>query len=305
MKVFVTGGTGFVGKALTSGLVGEGHQVTVLTRSLRPGRSGPSGVRLVEGDATKPGSWQEEVPEHDAVINLVGASIFRRWTEAAKEEIRESRIRTTRNLVRALPRGGSGFRFLSTSAVGVYGSRGDEVLNEESPAGAGFLASLAVDWERAAMEAEARGAAVSCMRFGIVLGREEGALAKMLPLFRWWLGGPLGGGGQWFSWIHIHDLVAAHLFALGRRDLRGPLNCTAPHPVRNKDLARALAGAMGKPCFMPGVPRFLVRMVLGEFGSVLLEGQRVIPERLREAGFHFTFPRIEEALNDLVGAGSK
>ena len=303
MKILMTGGTGFVGSNLTEALGRDGHRVTVLTRSARGDRTLPEGSVFLEADPTEPGPWQEQVPEHDVLINLAGASIFQRWTDKARKRMRESRLRTTRNLVDALAgaeRGGSA-RLLSTSAVGYYGYAGDEPLTEESPPGDDFLAVLSKDWEQEALRARKAGAGVVILRFGVVLGGEEGALAKMVPLFRRYLGGPLGSGEQWFSWIHIQDLVAIYRFVMGRPDLEGPLNCTAPRPVRNRELTRALAGALEKPAFMPPVPGFVIRAVLGEFGNVLLKGQRVIPERLTREGFTFRHPDIEGALDDLVG----
>lgn len=303
MKILMTGGTGFVGSNLTEALGRDGHRVTVLTRSARGDRTLPEGSVFLEADPTEPGPWQEQVPEHDVLINLAGASIFQRWTDKARKRMRESRLRTTRNLVDALAgaeRGGSA-RLLSTSAVGYYGYAGDEPLTEESPPGDDFLAVLSKDWEQEALRARKAGAGVVILRFGVVLGGEEGALAKMVPLFRRFLGGPLGSGEQWFSWIHIQDLVAIYRFVMGRPDLEGPVNCTAPRPVRNRELTRALAGALEKPAFMPPVPGFVIRAVLGEFGNVLLKGQRVIPERLTREGFTFRHPDIEGALDDLVG----
>ncbi|MCF8061898.1 MAG: TIGR01777 family oxidoreductase [Deltaproteobacteria bacterium] len=303
MKILMTGGTGFVGSRLTGALCEDGHRLTVLTRSVRPDRALPSGAVFLEADPTEPGPWQEQVPEHDLLINLAGASIFQRWTDKAKKRMRESRLRTTRNLVDALAgseKGGS-IRLLNTSAVGYYGFAGDEILTEESPPGDDFLAVLARDWEREALRAGTAGARVTILRFGVVLGGREGALAKMVPLFKKYLGGPLGSGDQWFPWIHIQDLVSVYRFLMDRPDLEGPLNCTAPQPVRNRELTRALAGALEKPAFMPPVPGFVIRAVLGEFGNVLLKGQRVIPERLIREGFAFRYPAIEEALNDLVG----
>lgn len=298
MKILMTGGTGFVGSNLTQALCADGHRVTLLTRSLRPDRTPPEGAAFLEADPTEPGAWQEQVPAHDAVINLAGASIFTRWTKKAKKVLRESRLRTTRNLVDALgPGAAPGFRFLSTSAVGYYGFCGDEVLTEQSPPGDDFLARLARDWEQEALRA---GDGVALLRFGVILGGREGALAKMIPLFKKYLGGPLGSGQQWFSWIHIQDLVEVYRFLLDRPDLTGPVNCTAPEPVRNRDLTRALAEALDKPARMPPVPGLVMRAVLGEFGTMLLEGQRVIPDRLNQAGFSFRYPSIGAALKDLV-----
>jgi len=298
MKILITGGTGFVGQALVRTLIQQGHEATIVTRSFR--KSGPTqpGVTLVEGDPTQKGEWQKSVGGHDVIINLAGASIFGRWTDEIKRALRESRILTTRNLVDAI----QDHRiktFISTSAVWYYGFRGDEELNEESSPGKDFLAQLAVDWEKEALRAKDRGVRVVLTRFGIVLGEEGGALGQMIPLFKKDLGGPLGSGKQWFSWIHREDLIRAMLFLFEHTEISGPVNLTAPNPVRNKDLAAAIGKAMRRPAFMR-VPGFMLRLALGEFGSVLLEGQRVIPQRLLQSGFQFQYARIDEALAKIV-----
>jgi len=302
MRVFMTGGTGFVGTALSRELVNQGHEVSILTRGVSSGQKPPKGVTYIRGDPTEQGPWQERAAENDIIINLAGASIFRRWTGEAKTLMRESRIRTTRNLVAALERRkGSDTVLLSTSAVGYYGFHGDETLDEGSLPGNDFLAILATDWENEAIRAEQYGARVLICRLGIVLGRGGGALAQILPLFRKGLGSVLGDGNQWFSWVHEQDLVNIFLFLLEQKSLSGPINVMAPEPVTNRDLTKALAKALGKSALLPAVPGFVVRMMKGEFGTVLLKGQRVIPKRLLDAGFHFRFATIQEALADLVG----
>jgi len=295
MKLFITGGSGFVGKALTGALIREGHEVTILTRKAR---KGDGDVSWVEGDPVERGEWQSALKEQDAVINLAGASIFTRWTRAAKRIIRESRILTTRNLVGALE-GTRVKHFFSTSGIGYYGSHGDEPLTEESPPGNDFLAEVSRDWEKEAAEARKSGCRVVLTRFGIVLGEGGGALGQMVPLFRKYMGGPLGSGRQWFSWIHLEDLTRAFLFLLEHSEISGPVNFTAPNPVRNRELAKAIGETLGKPSFLPA-PGFMLKMVLGEFGSVLLEGQKVIPQRLLKSGFQFHHPEIGEALRDIL-----
>jgi len=302
MKVFMTGGTGFVGTTLTRGLTEQGHQVTILTRKTPVNRNVTHGVSFLEGDPTKRGEWQRSVSQHEIIVNLAGAPVFRRWDQKAKAVIRQSRVLTTTNLVEALSDGVKGeTTLLSTSAVGYYGFHGDEELDENSAPGDDFLASVAREWESAAIQAEAFGARVLICRFGIVLGKNGGALGKMIPLFQKGLGSSLGSGKQWFSWIHEMDLVGIYLFLMSKNDLSGPINCTAPEPVRNKDLTQALGKALGKPTVMPAVPDFLVKLIKGEFGSVLLEGQRIFPKKLLDAGFHFRFSRIHEALHNLLG----
>ena len=302
MKVFITGGTGFVGRSLTTRLLQEGHELTILTRSLENVRPLPGGASYLEGDPTKEGLWQDRLAGHEGIINLAGASIFRRWTDSAKKTIRESRLLTSRNIATALEaRKGKETHLLSASAIGYYGFQEDRELDEKSPAGEGFLADLACEWESAALAAKESGARVVLTRFGVVLGQGGGALEKMIPLFRWWLGSPLGSGMQWFSWIHIQDLADIFAFLLERPEISGPVNCTAPGPVRNLDMTKILAEVLEKPTFMPAVPGFVLGAVLGEFGSMLLKGQKVLPGKLLNSGFSFRFPDLREALKDLVG----
>ncbi len=302
MKIFITGGTGFVGSVLTKELLDQGHHVTLLTRKIREDRPVSGRVFMLEGDPAMEGAWQEKVSEHDVFINLAGESIFRRWTRDEKDLIRESRLRTTQNLVTGLlERKGKKTTLLSTSAVGYYGFHGDEELDESTPAGNDFLASVAREWEEKALKAETFGVRVVLCRFGIVLGKSGGALGEMLPLFRKGLGARLGSGKQWFSWIHQKDLIRIILFLMDREDLSGPFNCTAPEPVTNRDLTTILAKVSGKPAFLPPVPGFVVKLMKGEFGSVLLQGQKVFPRKLLEAGFQFDFPGLRETLTDLVG----
>ncbi len=300
MKLLITGGTGFVGTQLTSRLIQEGHEVTILTRSLKREKGTSPGVSYLEGDPTKKGPWQEAIQNHDAVINLAGASIFSKWTEEHKRAIRESRVNTTRNIVEGIPsHPDRPFTLFSTSAVGYYGFCGDEELTEESPQGSDFLARIAVEWEGEALKAREKGARVVITRFGIVLGEKGGALGQMIPLFKRYIGGPIGSGKQWFSWIHIKDLTEAFVFLIKHPEISGPVNLCSPNPVRNRDLARALGKALHRPSFMPA-PGFMIKLVLGEFGSVILEGQRVIPKKLLEKGFLFRYADIDQALQSIV-----
>ncbi len=298
MKIFITGGTGFLGKKLIPALIRKGHRVALLTRSPKGGRGIPIGVRIIEGDPMKKGAWQEVIKEYDIVMNLAGASIFSRWTEENKKLLRESRILTTRNLVEAMEPGKSATLF-STSAVGYYGFHQDEMLTEESPPGTDFLAKLAQDWEKEGLKAREKGARVVITRLGIILGEKGGALGQMIPLFKWYVGGPLGSGKQWFSWIHIDDLIQGYFFLMDRPDIFGPVNFTAPLPVSNRMLARELGKALKRPSFLPA-PGFMLKLMLGEFGSILLKGQRVIPRKLIQSGFQFQFPEIAQALEDII-----
>jgi hypothetical protein len=235
------------------------------------------------------------------VINLAGASIFSKWTEEHKKAIRESRVNTTQNIVEGIPpQSQKQFTLFSTSAVGYYGFCGDEELVEDSPPGNDFLARIAKEWEGEALKAREKGARVVITRFGIVMGEKGGALSQIIPLFKKYIGGPIGSGKQWFSWVHIKDLAEAFAFLLKHPEISGPVNVCSPKPVRNKDLAKALGKALHKPSFIPA-PGFMVKLVLGEFGSVILEGQRVIPRKLLENGFVFQYPDIHEALQGIVG----
>jgi len=300
MKILITGGTGFVGTQLTSRLIQDKHEVTILSRSAKRSGEVPRGMSYLQGDPTQKGSWQEAIKNHDAAVNLAGASIFAKWTEEHKKAIRESRVSTTRNIVEGIPsRSQKQFTFFSTSAVGYYGFCGDEELTEESPHGDDFLARIALEWEGEALKAKEKGARVVITRFGIVMGERGGALGQMIPLFKKYIGGPIGSGRQWFSWVHIKDLAEAFSFLLKYPEISGPVNVCSPNPVRNKDLAKALGRAFHRPSFMPA-PGFMIKLVLGEFGSVILEGQRVIPKRLMDSGFTFQYPEIDKALQEIV-----
>lgn len=299
MNVFITGGTGFVGTFLTRRLIGTGHSVTILTHALSGKELNIPGLTYEVGNPTIPGAWQDKVREHDIIINLAGASIFSRWTDEQKKILRSSRLDTTRHVVDALPEDARHVTFFSTSAVGYYGFHEDEELTESSPAGDDFLARLASDWEAEALRAKEKGARVVITRFGIVLGKNGGALGQMIPLFKMFLGGPLGSGRQWFSWVHMEDLAGAFVFLLERPELAGAFNLCSPLPVRNRDLGRAIGGVLHRPSFLPA-PAFMTKLILGEFGSVLLKGQRVIPRRLLDAGFSFCYPEIEKALVRII-----
>lgn len=301
MKIFMTGGTGFVGRTLIRAFTENGHEVTVLKRPSEQLFDVPAHASVLMGDPAARGPWQAEVAEHDAVVNLAGASIFSRWTAESKRMLRESRLSTTRHLVEAMDASnGRTATLLSTSAVGFYGFHDNEILTENDPPGADFLAALASDWEEEAYRARNFGARVVICRFGIVLGQNGGALAEMVPIFKAWMGAPLGSGEQWFSWIHEDDLARIYLFLLSKPELTGPVNCTSPAAVPNRELTAALGEALDVPTFLPAVPAFMLRLILGEFGDVLLKGQRAFPDRLISAGFDFLYPRIEGALGHLL-----
>lgn len=301
MRIFITGGTGFVGSYLTDFFAAQGHRITVLTRKAPRNPSSPH-ISYLVGDPASGGEWQKKVEGHEIVVNLAGAGIFKRWTDDYKGTILRSRLDTTGNLVNAVEMSAGSVRVvLSASAVGYYGFRGDEELTEDSTPGDDFLASVCRRWEAAAAEAEKYRARVVLCRLGIVLGKGGGALARMLPLYRWRVGSRLGAGNNWFSWIHVEDLARAFKRLMEEDRFRGPVNISSPQPVRCRDLHRALSSAVGRFQLPPPAPPFFVRMLLGEFGSVLLEGQRVYPRVLQGAGFRFVFPGIDQALTDLTG----
>ena len=299
MKVFMTGGTGFVGTYLSRQLAQAGHTITILTRRERSPSPDQPAISFLTGDPVQEGPWMTAVPEHDWIINLAGTSIFGRWTEALKKEMMESRVFSTRNLVTALAEGDLHQLFCSASAVGYYGPRGEEELTEASPPDSGFLGELARNWEAEALKAQGLGLRVVITRFGIILGKDGGALGQMLPMFRKFLGGPIGSGLQWFSWMHQQDQARAYLFIQEHPEISGPVNFTAPNPVRNGDLTKALGQVLNRPTFITA-PEFMVRLVLGEFADTLLTGQKVFPQRLLDAGFQFNFPTIAAALADLL-----
>lgn len=298
MRIVITGGSGFIGTPLSRHLLAEGHVVTAL--GTRPSYKliDHSQFTYMAADTTRPGNWQQAVSDADLVFNLAGRTIFKRWSRQYKQQIYDSRILTTRNTVDALPTAAQTV-LVSTSAVGYYGDRGDTELTESSSSGSDFLADLAKDWESEALAAQAKGVRVAIARFGIALGADGGALAKMIPAFRSFVGGPLGSGQQWFPWIHIQDMVAALHFIGGGSDLSGPFNLCSPHPVRNGMMAQALGRVLARPAAMPA-PAFMLKMIMGELAGVLLASQRAVPSHLLKAGFEFGYPEIEVALENLV-----
>jgi uncharacterized protein (TIGR01777 family) len=302
MRVLVTGGTGFIGGALVRALSVRGDAVTALTRNVEAPASRAlaalPGVRL----ATWSDDWRPLVADSDAVVNLAGEPVVgRRWSPEQKARIRASRIETTRSLVEAMrsaPRPPAAF--LSASAVGFYGAHADEPLDESAPAGSDFLSQVCVEWEHEAQRAP-EGVRTVVLRIGIVLGEQGGSLAEMVRPFRLGAGGPIGSGRQWVSWVHRDDVVRLALHALDTPDLSGILNATAPEPVRQAELARAIGRALGRPSWLP-VPRIALRLALGEVASMLVEGQRVVPARALASGFRFEHGDLARSLEALLRA---
>ena len=298
MHVFLTGATGLIGRALVPALRAAGHEVIALSRRASPGRS-PGGAEAVQGDPTRSGPWQEALARCDACVHLAGEPVAAgRWSEERKRAIRESRVASTRLVAEAIARGGPRV-LVSGSAVGYYGSRGDEELDETSPPGDDFLARVCVAWEEAARPAAAR-ARVVLLRTGIVLASEGGALPRMARPFRFFAGGPLGDGAFWQPWIHLADEVGLIVWALGNGAVEGPLDATAPAPVRNRDLTRSIGEALRRPSVLPA-PRRLVELMLGELASAVMGSQRALPRKALALGYRFRFPELGPALRDLLG----
>ena len=301
-RIVIAGGSGLIGRALTAELARSGAEVVVLSRSPGARDDLPAGARWAAWDGRTAGGWGSECEGAAAVVNLAGENVASgRWTAARKRRLRASRIHTTDAVVSAISLARRKPRVLiQASAVGYYGGRGDEELDEGSLPGEGFLPELSAAWEDASEPVETHGVRRVLLRTGIVLSSRGGALAKMLPVFRLGLGGPLGDGSQWFPWIHLTDEVAAIRFLIDREDVAGAFNLAAPEAVTNEGFSRALATALGRPCFAR-VPALALRLAVGEMAQVLLSGQKVRPRRLLDAGFAFRFASLEAALADLVG----
>ncbi len=297
MTVTITGATGFIGRRLTTALLAEGHFVRTLSR--RAGAAVQPNARPFVWDPAAEPAPREAVEGADAVVHLAGEPVAQRWTPEAKTRIRESRVGGTRRLVETLATLAQRPAVLvCASAIGIYGARGGERLTESSPAGSGFLAEVVKDWEREAEAARSLGMRVVKPRIGIVLAAHGGALARMLPVFRLGLGGTLGWGDQWMSWIHLDDLVALIRFAL-ERPVSGVLNAVAPNPVTNAGFTRTLAAVLRRPALFP-VPPFTLRLAFGEMAQVLLDSQRVFPEAADAAGFAFSYPELRGALVNIL-----
>ena len=301
MRIFITGGTGLVGRALIEQLISRGDEVVCLTRDGEAARESlPASVEIVEGNPVVPGDWQRAVTTCDGVINLAGRSVADGfWTGKNKRRIRRSRLSTTFNIVDALEGRETPAVLVSASATGYYGDRGQEALREDSETGHGFLARLACEWEHTAQQAEAENVRVVVVRIGVVLAREGGALPKMQTPFRFGLGGPLGSGRQYFPWIHIDDLVRVFQFALDNGNISGPVNACVPDPPTQGEFARSLGRALGKSAIL-SAPALALRLLLGEKAQILLSSQRVVPTVLKAAGFRFQYGEMDKALDDLV-----
>ena len=341
-RVLVLGGSGLIGRGIVATLKTRGDQPVILSRDPQAARARfrsaqGEGVAIaepewVQGDPTREGPWTEEVARADAVINLVGHPVFpsgpvafltQRWNQATKDLIRSSRVESTRQVAQAIGRARDANAqgptvWVQASAIGYYGPTGDAELDESAPPGSDFLAEVCVEWERMVEPARSQGVRVPVVRVGVVLEPSGGALSVMAPLFRWIPGAaaPVGGppgrssllpgsGKQWLSWIHHRDIVDLFLWALDRPELAGPLNGTAPNPVRNAEFTRELAAVLKRPALPIGPPKALMRLLLGEGADVIANGQNVLPRRALESGFLFTFPDLKPALEDLFRRQSR
>jgi uncharacterized protein (TIGR01777 family) len=309
MRIVIAGGTGFLGGPLAEMYAEEGHDVRVLTRSLIPGDSrhdpgtGVPGVTRVGWNPdSRIGPWSPVINGADAVINLGGQPIEeRRWTPPRKAALRDSRILSTRSLAAAIAAASTPPAvFVSGSAVGYYGATGAQPVTEESPAGGDFLAQLCEDWEAEAGRAVSAGTRVAMVRSGIVLERMGGALPKMLKPFRFFVGGRIGSGKQYVSWIHRLDWIELVRWIVQTPEAAGPINATAPHPVTNRELARAIGRALRRPRLVP-IPGVALRLALGEMAAMILTGQRVLPARAQALGYHFRYPEIDIAFRGIFG----
>ncbi len=300
MRVFVTGASGFIGRRLIRELIRRGDRVVALTRNRHNLRSSDSErLTVVEGDPTRAGEWQQQLAGCDAVIALAGEPILgQRWNDAFKRRLVDSRVESLKRLyeaLAALPEETRPKILASASAIGIYGSRGDEVLDETTQSGAGFTAQLCSDWESGAKALTALGLRVSVLRIGIVLGDGGGVLERMVPAFRAFVGGPIGSGQQYVAWIHLDDIVGIFLMALDEPSVSGVLNLTAPTPVRMRDFAATIGKVLHRPS-MVAVPELALKVLLGEGASVVLASQRVLPRRTQELGYRFRFPDLQAAL---------
>ena len=297
-RLLITGGSGFIGSLLVPVLLGLKYNVTVLTRN--PDKTALHFNRTVT--TINQLNMLKDTEAFDVVINLAGQGITdKRWTPAIKTQLRDSRIITTQQLINYLQAAKKKPELLiSGSAIGYYGDQGEKFIDEQTTADSSFSSKLCFDWEHEAQPAEVLGIRTCYLRTGIVLGKKGGALSKMLPAFKLGLGGPMGGGKQWMSWIHINDLLAIIIYIINNKDIKGAVNATAPNPVSNKVFSSTHASILNSPAFL-SMPAFVLKLMLGEMArELLLSGQRVMPEKILEAGYDFQYAELEKALREVV-----
>ena len=297
MKVVVAGGTGFIGKNLISQLIAAGDSVTLLTREGQVPEKFNNKLAVQPWDGKSSGAWTQVIDGADAVINLCGEGIAnKRWSKKQIAVLRSSRLEPTRAIVQAIRSAKVGPKVLiNASAVGFYGNTSEEEVSENYPQGKGFLPELCADWEASAREVEPLGVRLVLPRIGIVLGSGQGALQKMIPPFKFFLGGALGSGKQWFPWIHIQDVVSLIIFAIKNDTLSGPVNICAPYPVRMNEFCATLGSVINRPSWVT-VPPFALKLLLGEMSAMILGGQKAIPQKALKNGFKFRYSFLESAL---------
>lgn len=301
LHIVLTGATGLLGRTLLDALHARGERLTILTRNpVRAADTVPRGARVLLWAPGVTGEWKSAIDGADVVIHLAGEPIAAgRWTAARKQRILDSRVRGTRDIVGAIEAATTKPRLLlSASAVGYYGENGDDVVDETAAAGTGFLAEVCSAWEQEARRAASSRTRVVMTRLGVVLTPRGGALGKMLPAFRFFVGGPIGPGTQWFPWVHLDDVIGIMLHAIDNASIEGALNVVSPGIVRNRDFATALGDALGRPA-MFGVPAAVIRLLFGELGETLLGSQRVHPTRTLASGYQFHYNTIDRALANL------
>lgn len=306
MRVLITGGTGLIGSELTNNLCADGHDVIILSRSGTSDTFLPSHSQLVKWDGRTAEGWGRLVNEVDAIVNLAGESISGanpvsgRWTAARKQRIVDSRVQAGQAIVQALKSATKRPEVLvQASAVGYYGPHGDEPVTEDTAPGNDFLADVCKQWEASVAGVEALGVRLAIIRTGVVLSSGGGALPFMALPFRYFVGGPLGSGKQYVPWIHEEDQISAIRFMIEHQSMRGAYNLCAPKPVTNADFGKAIGRALRRPSYMPA-PEFAIRLGLGEFATLIVDGQRQIPRRLQQSGFRFQYEDVDTALKDLL-----
>jgi hypothetical protein len=299
MKIVITGASGFLGSLLTDHLWSQRHDLILLSRN-PPRESNLTQQEWISWKPGAPGDWEQAIDGVDGIINLAGEPIAaKRWSDAQKEKIRFSRVEPTKALVKAVGKAVKKPKFLiSASAVGYYGPRGDETITEETAPGDDYLARVCVDWEKEARKAESYGIRVALVRTGIVLGKGQGALAKMVVPFKYFVGGPLGSGNQWVPWIHIEDQIALLLFLIENQNARGPFNATAPNPVSMTEFCKTLGKVLNRPSWA-SVPGGMLTLLVGEMSEMLLNGQRAVPQAAVKLGYEFKYPNLLPALESL------
>jgi uncharacterized protein (TIGR01777 family) len=307
MKVVITGGSGMIGRALTAALVDNGHEVVILSRNPKKVLGLPKGATVVGWDGKTAKGWGDIVNESDAIVNLAGTSIGgepplnMRWTKKRKALIRSSRINANKAVVEAITKAEKKPNvLLQAAAIGYYGFHDDEELDESSPPASDFMGTLVQEWEGGTRAVEDQGVRHVVMRNGLVLSDKGGVMPLFKLQFNLFVGGWMGSGKQYYSWVHVDDVVAAIKFLLANETTRGAYNLTSPQPEINKEFSKTLGQVMRRPAWFP-MPEFALRLVLGEVADLTMKGQRVLPKRLLEAGYVFKFPTLKEAFKDLVG----